>query len=130
MVNTPSLTYAARTLSAGEAFQSKTSHAHSSFVQQSCIAKNIINERMLNIDVNNVLMVCAKEQYSHNTSVARILQWGSENDVTFYDIIFIIIGVFTLLSQESDQCAIRARLGVAGHLSTTPRWGNSVKCLS
>ena len=30
MVNTPSLNYAARTLSAGEAFQSKTSHAHSS----------------------------------------------------------------------------------------------------
>ena len=34
------------------------------------------------------------------------------------------------LSRESDQCAIRARLGVAGHLSTTPRWGNPAKCLS
>ena len=28
------------------------------------------------------------------------------------------------------QSAVRARLGVAGHLSTTPRWGNPVKCLS
>ena len=26
--------------------------------------------------------------------------------------------------------AIRARLGVARHLSTTPRWGNPAKCLS
>ena len=25
--------------------------------------------------------------------------------------------------------AVRARLGVAGHLSTTLRWGNPVKCL-
>ena len=28
------------------------------------------------------------------------------------------------------RSAVRARLGVAGHLSTTLRWGNSVKCLS
>ena len=46
--------------------------AHSS--NNLALQKNIINERMLNIDVNNVLMV--KKQYSHNTSVARILQWG------------------------------------------------------
>ena len=38
--------------------------------------------------------------------------------------------IFILLSRESDQCAVRARFGVAGHLSTTPRWGNPVKCLS
>ena len=31
--------------------------------------------------------------------------------------------IFIHLSQESDQCAVRARLGVAGHRSTTPRWG-------
>ena len=44
-------------------------------------------------------------------------------DNCFYRRIFI-------LSREGGQCAIRARLGVAGHLSTTPRWGNSVKSLS
>ena len=38
--------------------------------------------------------------------------------------------IFILLSRESDQCAIRARLGVASHLSTTPRWGHPAKCLS
>ena len=38
--------------------------------------------------------------------------------------------IFTLLSRESDQCAIRACLEVAGHLSTTPRWGNPARCLS
>ena len=43
---------------------------------------------------------------------------------------FIFSCIFILLSRESDQCAIRARLGVAGHLSTTPRWGNPAKCLS
>ena len=31
--------------------------------------------------------------------------------------------IFIFLSQESNQCAIRARLGVARHMSTTPRWG-------
>ena len=31
--------------------------------------------------------------------------------------------IFILVSRESDQCAVRARLGVAGHLSITPRWG-------
>ena len=38
--------------------------------------------------------------------------------------------IFILLSRESDQCAIRARLGDANHLSITPRWGNPAKCLS
>ena len=38
--------------------------------------------------------------------------------------------IFILLSQESDQCATRARLGIASHLSTTPRWGNPAKCRS
>ena len=43
---------------------------------------------------------------------------------------FFFSRIFILLSRESDQCAIRARLGVASHLSTTPRWGNPAKCLS
>ena len=38
--------------------------------------------------------------------------------------------IFVLLSRKSDQCAIQARLGVASHLSTTPRWGNPAKCFS
>ena len=38
--------------------------------------------------------------------------------------------IFIFLSRESDQSAIRARLGVASHVSTTPRWGNPAKCLS
>ena len=46
------------------------------------------------------------------------------------DLFFLFSCIFILLSRESDQCAIRARLGVAGHLSTTPRWGNPAKCLS
>ena len=38
--------------------------------------------------------------------------------------------IFILLSRESDQCAIRACLGVASYLYITPRWGNPAKCLS
>ena len=38
---------------------------------------------------------------------------------------FVFCCIFILLSRESDQCAIRARLGVAGHLSIIPRWGKS-----
>ena len=40
--------------------------------------------------------------------------------------IFVFSCVFILLSRESDQRAIRARSGVAGHLSTTPRWGTTI----
>ena len=45
-------------------------------------------------------------------------------------LLFFLVAYFILLSRESDQCAIRARLGVAGHLSTTPRWENLAKCFS
>ena len=49
-----------------------------------------------------------------------------------FDVIIekLVSCIFILLSRESDQCIIRARLGVASHLSTTPRWGNPAKCLS
>ena len=43
---------------------------------------------------------------------------------------FVFSCIFILLSQENDQCTIRARLGVASHLSTTSRWENPAKCLS
>ena len=36
----------------------------------------------------------------------------------------ISIYLHILLSRESNQCSLQARLGVASHLSTTPRWGN------
>ena len=47
-----------------------------------------------------------------------------------YTYFYIFCCLFILLSRKSDQCAIRARLGVASHLSTTPRWENPAKCLS
>ena len=46
----------------------------------------------------------------------------------FFFIIFSCI--FILLSRESDQSTIQARLGVASYLSTTPRCKNLAKCLS
>ena len=45
-------------------------------------------------------------------------------------VVFVFCSIFIFLSRESDQYAVRARLGVASHLSTTPRWGNPTKCLS
>ena len=45
-------------------------------------------------------------------------------------IVFLFSCMFILLSRESDQSATRARLEVASHLSTTPRWGNPAMCLS
>ena len=54
---------------------------------------------------------------------------GHLGERAFY-YLYLFSCIFILLSRESDQCAIRARLGVAGHLSTTPRWGNPAKCLS
>ena len=45
-------------------------------------------------------------------------------------IVFLFSCIFILLLRESDQSAIRARLEVANHLSTTPRWGNPAMCFS
>ena len=50
--------------------------------------------------------------------------------MAFIFYLFLFSCIFILLSRESDQCAIRARLGDAGHLSTTPKWGSPAKCLS
>ena len=59
---------------------------------------------------------------SSNTTVSGIS--------CFFVFFYLVSCIFILLSPESDQCAIRARLGVANPLSTTPRWGNPAKCLS
>ena len=32
--------------------------------------------------------------------------------------------------EKTIKALLRARLGVAGHLSTTPKWGNSAECFS
>ena len=52
------------------------------------------------------------------------------SNLTLFDSIFVFCRIFVHLSQESNQCAIRAHLGVASYLSTTPTWGNPAKCLS
>ena len=39
-------------------------------------------------------------------------------------------GASTLLTPLVALMAIQARLGVAGHLSATLRWGNRAKCFS
>ena len=51
-------------------------------------------------------------------------QTETETELYYALVFFVFCGVFILLSQESNQCAIpeQAHLGVAGHLSTTPRW--------
>ena len=51
-------------------------------------------------------------------------------NVVYFCIVFIFSCIFIFLSRESDQSAIRARVGVADHLSTTPKGGNPVKSLS
>ena len=41
---------------------------------------------------------------------------------------FALSCIFILLSRAINQRAMQARLGVAIHLSTTPRWGNLAQC--
>ena len=65
-----------------------------------------------------------------NLSISKLIDDGLVTDELTEISIFLFSRIFTLLSRESDQCAIRARLGVASHLSTTPRRGNPAKCLS
>ena len=47
-----------------------------------------------------------------------------------HNLYFVFSCIFILLSRENYQCAIPARLGVASHLATTPRWGNPAECHS
>ena len=47
----------------------------------------------------------------------RHIEYEKQERCTLY---FAFSCMFILPSRESDQCAIRARLGVVGHLSTTP----------
>ena len=51
--------------------------------------------------------------------LAKYLTWMCK--LCKYTNLFVFSCTF-LLSRESDHSAIRARLGVASHLSTTPRW--------
>ena len=62
--------------------------------------------------------------------IKKLCQRVLDGKVSFILFIFLFSCIFIFLSLESDQCAIRARLGVASHLSTTPRWGNPAKCHS
>ena len=65
------------------------------------------------------------------TSRTESVRFATELTAGYLFIYFYLIAYLSsYISRESDQCAIRARLGVAGHLSTTPRWGNPAKCLS
>ena len=76
----------------------------------------------------------ASSYYSHahflrnKISSSMVLFSPSSQEVLF--IYFYFSCMCILLSRESDQSAIRARLGVASHQSTTPRWGNPAKCFS
>ena len=60
----------------------------------------------------------------------QITHLKSLNSPLVGNLFYFFSCIFILLSRESDQCAIRARLGAADHLSTTLRWGNPAKCLS
>ena len=64
--------------------------------------------------------------------IYKCIKWSFGNNIKkkMFGSFYVFSNIFILLSRESDQCAIRARLGVTGHLSTTPRWGNPAKCFS
>ena len=72
---------------------------------------------------------CAKREPVTMSSVFVAFCFGDCID-SIIIIFYIFSCIFILLPRESDQSAIRARLGVASHLFATPRWGNPAKCLS
>ena len=76
-----------------------------------------------------LMIDCLQVASYPNVSQQNSVYWCKLNCFACYAF-FVFCGIFIFLLQESDQRAIRARLGVAGHLSTTPRWGNPTKCLS
>ena len=84
--------------------------------------------RPLNAQLISSMRIYTKfdSQYS-----LKIFHKNSLNVTTSFVFVFFLnfCCIFILLSRESDQCAIRARLGVANHPSTTLRSGNPTKCL-
>ena len=70
-----------------------------------------------------LMQLLARRQKNLKTAVKTLNAHQTANDCRPTGNNFLFSCIFILLSRESDQCAIRARLGVAGHLSTTPRWG-------
>ena len=77
-----------------------------------------------------ILAICESEVMVRFSDKTRQCSPYTDNSYFFAFIYFLFSRIFILLSRESDQWAVRARLGVASHLSTTPRWGNPAKCLS
>ena len=70
--------------------------------------------------------------HSYNDRLCNWQTWHQVSQISQTQVqpFFFFSYIFILLSRESNQCAIRARLRVAGHMSTTPRWGNPAKCFS
>ena len=71
------------------------------------------------------MFVCLLCKLKNLVNCSQHLHTGARpplSDIGYFLFLYFI-RTFILLSRESDQCAVRARLEVAGHLSTTLRWG-------
>ena len=74
--------------------------------------------------VSSIVKLC-------NTTAANLVVIAKIQEKAYLLVfIYLFNCIFILLLRESDQCATRARLGVASHLSITPKWENPAKCLS
>ena len=67
------------------------------------------------------------EIFKIKTKIAIITSEGSKAKQFFF--FYYYLHFYPPITRKR-RSAIRARLGVAGHLSATLGWGNPVKCLS
>ena len=91
-----------------------------------------INGSSIYNDIND-LLITAPEELAGQTFAELLNSVRIDYSFGYFILVYLseleshkmcVCCIFILLSRESDQCAMQARLRVASHLSTTPRWGN------
>ena len=65
-----------------------------------------------------------------NDDVAQTIEDGYRLPPPSVSIILHLVAFLSSYHKRAIIALLRAGLGVAGHLSITPRWGNPDKCLS
>ena len=78
---------------------------------------------------NHVVFAMATHKLHYHT-IITLLDNYDDALTSGGDHLFVFTACLSSYREKAIKALKRARLGVAGHLLTTPRWGNPTKCFS